>query len=278
MRPARRSPLLPALAVAASLALVAGCGGGDDVADQQASASPSAESSAPSDDGSGDAAAGELTVDDFGDRVSEAFQEAGSVAFELDQTTAGQESSGSGQADLTGDELSSQVDLDTAQGTISVIATGGLFYLRSDQLVPGGKWLEIDPDADSGLGALIGQLGGSSDPAASIEVLGGATEVTATGEEEIDGTPTTAYRVVLPREAVADSLGADPQVAQLLPETLEYDVWVDADDLVRRVTSTVEVQGASSTTTVTYTDYGQPVDVQAPPAAQVTDQVPGLGG
>ena len=55
-------------------------------------------------------------------------------------------------------------------------------------------------------------------------------------------------------------------------------LWANADDLVRRVTSTVEVQGTSSTTTVTYTDYGQEVDVQAPPAAQVTDQVPGLGG
>lgn len=276
MRPPRRSPLLPALAVAACLALVAGCGGGDDAAEPSSSASSSSGSAAA--EPTEETAPAELTVDDFGDRVSEAFEEAGTVAFELDQTTAGQESSGSGQADLTGDELSSQVDLDTAQGTISVIATDGLFYLRSEQLVPGGKWLEVDPDADTGLGALIGQLGGSSDPAASIEVLRGATEVTATGEEEIDGTPTTAYRVVLPREAVADSLGADPQVEQLLPETLEYDVWVDADDLVRRVTSTVEVQGASSTTTVTYTDYGQPVDVQAPPAAQVTDQVPGLGG
>ncbi|GAB3989366.1 LppX_LprAFG lipoprotein [Nocardioides marmoraquaticus] len=276
MRP-RRRPLLPALAVVASLTLVAGCGGGggDDASGSDASGS-SSESSEPS--GPEEAPAEELTVDDLGERVAAAFSDAGSVAFELEQSTQGQESSGTGEADLSGDELSSTVDLDTPQGTVSVIATDGLFYLKIPQLTPDGKWLEVDPEADSGLGALIGQLGGSADPAASIEVLGEATKVTPTGEEEIAGVATTGYRVTLPREAIAESIGADPRITQLLPEELDYDVWVDADDLVRRVASTVEVQGTSSTTTVTYTDYGQPVDIEAPPAGQVTDQAPGLPG
>lgn len=276
MRP-RRRPLLPALAAVASLTLVAGCGGGgSEEASGSDTSGSSSESSEPSE--SEEAPAEELTVDNLGERVAAAFSDAGSVAFELEQSTQGQKSSGTGEADLSGDELSSTVDLDTPQGTVSVIATDGLFYLKIPQLTSDGKWLEVDPEADSGLGALIGQLGGSADPAASIEVLGDATEVTPTGEEEIAGVATTGYRVVLPREAIAESLGADPRITQLLPKELDYDVWVDADDLVRRVTSTVEVQGTSSTTTVTYTDYGQPVDVEAPPAGQVTDQAPGLPG
>lgn len=276
MRP-RRRPFLPALAAAATLTLVAGCGGGgSEEASGSDTSGSSSESSEPSE--SEEAPAEELTVDNLGERVAAAFSDAGSVAFELEQSTQGQESSGTGEADLSGDELSSTVDLDTPQGTVSVIATDGLFYLKIPQLTSDGKWLEVDPEADSGLGALIGQLGGSADPAASIEVLGDATEVTPTGEEEIAGVATTGYRVVLPREAIAESIGADPRITQLLPEELDYDVWVDADDLVRRVTSTVEVQGTSSTTTVTYTDYGQPVDIEAPPAGQVTDQAPGLPG
>ena len=267
------------LLIASTLALLVltGCGGGSDSSGSEGSGGSDDSSSSSADSGdSGDEAASELTKDDFGQRVYTAFQEAGTASFRIEQSGGGQSTTGTGEADLSGEEIRSRVEMETPQGTIEAIAVDGLFYLKIPQL-PSGKYLRVDPDDESGLGALVGQLGGNSDPSQSIRVFEDATEVTAGAQEEVEGVATTKYRVVLPREAVAESLGADEQVVQLLPEEIAYDVWVDADDLVRKTVSEIEVQGQTSTTTLTYTGFGEPVDVQAPPAGQVTDQLPGMG-
>ena len=84
-----------------------------------------------------------------------------------------------------------------------------------------------------GLGALVGSLGGNSDPAKLLQVMNQASEVSEEGIEEVGGVETTKYHVVLPREAFAETLGDNPQITQMLPKTVEFDMWVDGDDLVR---------------------------------------------
>lgn len=273
-----RRPALVRLLVApaATVLLLSGCGAEDSEPDAGASAS-SEESSAAAEESEAAEPAGDLTAEDFGDRVLAAFLDAGTVQFTLEQTTAGQTSSGTGEADLGGEQVRSRVQLETPQGQVEALTVDGLFYLQFPG-VPGGKYLEVDPQDESGLGALVGQLGGNSDPSSSVKVFEEATEVSDEGQEEIDGVETTRYRVVLPSDAVAESLGADEQVASLLPEEVTYQVWVDADDLIRRLSSEIEVAGQTSSTVITYTGYGEPVDVEAPPADQVTDQIPGLPG
>jgi hypothetical protein len=65
----------------------------------------------------------------------------------------------------------------------------------------------------------------------------------------------------------ADELGG------VAPEDLPFDevtysLWVDGDDLVRRVTSDL---GGYGTAEATIFGYGEPVEIEAPPADQVTD-------
>ena len=282
MRRTSKARILAAPAVA-TLLVLGGCGSSDSGSDagsssSDSSASPSQGSDEGSGEDSGDAAGSgaELTKADFGDRVYAAFQDAGTLAFTITTTGAGS-STGEGQADLSGDQVASKVSQEVqGVGKVEAIVVDGLFYLKSAQL-SGEKWLKIDPNAKDGLGALIGSLGANSDPSQLLKVMSQATEVTAEGQEEVEGTETTKYHVVLPRKAFASTLGDNPQVTQMLPQQVEFDMWVDGDDQLRKATYELAVGGQKTGSTVTYRDFGEPVSIEAPPASQVTTKSPALG-
>ena len=71
-------------------------------------------------------------------------------------------------------------------------------------------------------------------------------------------------------------------MADMLPEELVTEMWVDADNLPRKFAQTIEVpavgggQPTTSSTEGTYSDFGTDVEIEAPPADQVTeDMFPG---
>jgi hypothetical protein len=158
--------------------------------------------------------------------------------------------------------------------------------------VPAGKsWIAAGPGmpgdvAASGFGGVLpGPPGaaGNGDPAdllASLTAISGS--VTKQGTATIRGVPVTGYRVNIdlakaaarvPRwerasfKGFAQSLGAG---------TIPVDVWVDSHNLVRRMREALHMPsglGAPAGTIVTQTtdfyDFGVPVRVSAPPAAEV---------
>ena len=60
-----------------------------------------------------------------------------------------------------------------------------------------------------------------------------------------------------------------------LPKTVDYDLWLDQDDLMRRIEFTVP--GGGGGMTMTMSDWGKPVTVKAPPPGAVM-QMPGTVG
>jgi hypothetical protein len=70
-------------------------------------------------------------------------------------------------------------------------------------------------------------------------------------------------------------------MADMMPEELVTEMWVDGDNLPRKFVQTIDVPGAgggaaaSSTTEGTYADFGTDVEIEAPPAAEVTEDFPG---
>ena len=272
----RRTSLVPVLTgPLVALTLLAGCGSA--TTDDPSSARAQSRSSSPSGSASADQASSPLTKDDFGQRVFGAIQKAGTARIGLLTEAAGQRSSGAGQVDFRGGRPKSSVTQQLPDGTeVEAVLVDGLFFLKSPQFGP--KWVKVDPQAKSGLGALIGSMGATSDPSRIVKAMSSASEVTARGTEEVDGVQTTKYHVVLPRKVFVSALGTDPRLAALLPEEIAYDMWVDAEDRVRKQVSAVQVAGKSTSTTLTYRAFGEPVSIAAPPAAQTTTSVPGLGG
>ena len=70
-------------------------------------------------------------------------------------------------------------------------------------------------------------------------------------------------------------------MADMLPKEMVTEMWVDADNLPRKFAQTMEVpavgggQATSSTTEGTYSDFGADVEIEEPPASEVTEQ-PGM--
>lgn len=115
-----------------------------------------------------------------------------------------------------------------------------------------------------------------ADPAKLTKILSSSTDVKKVGSEEIDGVDTTHYQgTVDVKKAMADY---DPELrgtAEQLSngsESLGFDIWVDGEQLPRKVLTKVTTSEAKQfNVTVVFRDYGKPVEVAAPPADQVGD-------
>jgi hypothetical protein len=52
-----------------------------------------------------------------------------------------------------------------------------------------------------------------------------------------------------------------------MPKTIEQEVWLDDRNLIRRM----RMKQPNVTMDITYSQWGEPVDITAPPASQTTD-------
>ena len=97
-----------------------------------------------------------------------------------------------------------------------------------------------------------------NDPSQVLAQLRRASTVEELGEETIFGVATKKYRAtVKPREA-----GGQPFVAT---------AWIDGSDLIRRLEIVAEKGPTPFTMTMEFSEFGEPVDVQAPAPKDVTE-------
>lgn len=152
---------------------------------------------------------------------------------------------------------------------VATIVDGTTTYMSSDEfksLPEGKKWMELDlSSAAADAGSSAPAVKGPKEGLKILETVEGAEEV---GEEEIDGVPTTHYQGTLP--VAKEVFGVKLHVS-----ALQVDVWIDAQDRVRRmhvvVSGTVGESEESSTTEMTmdYVDFGRVPEIKAPPADEV---------
>ncbi len=157
------------------------------------------------------------------------------------------------------------------------------FYSLS---IPAAKpWLKFGfatLGRDEGVGLLeIAELNGT-EPGGQLEVIQESTAKFANlGQDEIDGTPATHYQGQIDLQSLVTRLSgpARSEIASLLLHSngtaVPYDVWIGAEGFVRRVE--VQIPASTGARGLTlglisdFSDYGKPVYVSLPPAAQVTD-------
>ncbi|HEX2044388.1 MAG TPA: hypothetical protein VHF23_02035 [Gaiellaceae bacterium] len=181
-------------------------------------------------------------------------------------------------------------------GEVDIVMDGLVFYMRMPflrQLDPSLKpWIrfdlaEIGKQQGFDLGQLM-QFGTQTDPAQALAYLRAASDdVETVGSEEVRGVETTRYRMTVELARVPDA--APPgqrealraQVQQLRElsgiDEVPTDVWVDEDGLVRRQRllyrdmRLAPGREGDMTMTMELYDFGVDVDVEPPPAGQVTD-------
>ncbi len=124
----------------------------------------------------------------------------------------------------------------------------------------------------------------------TISFLRSVGTVATVGEETVDGVAATHYHAVVDVERLASALplargSASSSDLAALSQALggsgiPLDVWVDAQDRVRRIVMSMSIPSASGeaqfSMTIGLSDYGAQPLVSAPPDGQVTD--PGASG
>lgn len=276
-----RSRSLAALAAGALLlAPLAGCGSDDDTKDADSKASTSASSS-PTASATTEGADDEAATDDAddsgddsgdvgtpaasGERLTKENLVATMVAAMREKKTAHMEmelgSAVGASADLRyGATTDMKMSMTQGNMEITVILVDGVMYMRQGA---GAKYLKIDKD-DPALSGLVDNLGSMS-PEASVSAMKGALKkVEYAGTAKVEGDEVHKYLVTADTSAVADQLGSAPGASDL-PKTITYTMFVDDDNLMRRIDMTVSGQDIR----MTVGKWGEPVDIKAPPASQV---------
>lgn len=267
-----RRALASAAALSAVLAL-AGCGGNDDKAAEKASdrssssSSPSVSSSPPGaatdagTDAAPDAGSGEaISVDEFTALLANALDRATTAHMTMD--LGGSTGTAEGDADYTTSppELAMTMTLAALGGDVEARLVDGSMYMKAATF--GDKWISIPlDDPNSPLGALGDQL----DVTKTLErFAAAATSATDLGSELVDGDTLEHYSATVDTKKLLES---EPQLsagAASLPDTTTQEWWFDGDGLIRKF-----VFGATGTT-VTLSNWGEDVSIEAPPPDQVT--------
>ncbi len=218
----------------------------------------------------------ELSADDFYPSVMAALEDAGSFSFTTTSDSAGQAQEMTGEARF-GDDGVEMKATGTGAQAMDMILVDKAMYMRSPALGPGDKWLKIDlSDPNS----LFGMIGKATDPEVMFKAMQSPRKLELVGSEEVDGVQTNHYRITMDPTSYLKAMDFPAAMGDMLPKELVTEMWVDADNLPRKFEQTVEVKSAggqatSSSTTGTYADFGTDVEIEAPPASQVTQQ-PGM--
>jgi hypothetical protein len=153
------------------------------------------------------------------------------------------------------------------------------------------EWLRFDiRELGKEQGFDLGQLSqlNQNDPSQELQYLRAASEdVEELGKEEVRGVETTHYRMTIDLRKVVDQAPEEQreqlraQIDQIVEQSgiqmVPTEVWIDDEGLARRMQLTYEGmrlapgQEGDMTMTMELFDFGVEVDVQPPPANNVTD-------
>nr|WP_296064666.1 hypothetical protein [uncultured Actinoplanes sp.] len=170
------------------------------------------------------------------------------------------------------DAKAHRAELTTAMGTTGsmVVRQVGtdLYVKASGQLAslaggPSGTWMHIDT---SKVGAASPLNLANSDPKTTAKMLTGSTDVQKTGDH------TFAGKVDFTKSPTFRSAGAAADTSGLTGKLKAVPFTARTDDQGRLVNLTFDLESLApgvGKMTTEYSDFGTPVDVQAPPSSQV---------
>ncbi|WUI00287.1 LppX_LprAFG lipoprotein [Spirillospora sp. NBC_00431] len=185
-----------------------------------------------------------------------------------------------------------------SMGSVEYVLVDRAIYMKMPMLsqLPGGSsakpWVRFSLDElGRKSGVNFDQLLRQSqqmDPVQNTKMLTASKDVREVGKETVNGVETTHYTGTYRLEDALAKLPAESQEALRKSyatsgmQAMNFDLWVDDKQLPQKLSMKADQQtGGAMNITMTYRDYGKPVEVAAPPASETTDfnqMLNGLGG
>ena len=202
-----------------------------------------------------------------------------SVTMQMEGTAAGKAMNAQGVIQLGAPFKAELITEDPTQGKITMRIIDTAIYIEIPEAdraeMDGKRWMKLDvsmagAEAASGFTDQLDSI----DPVQQVKTLLATDGITVVGEETLDGVPTVHYAGTVPFATYLTQLDEDQralvekQLTEQGVKEIKLDLWVDEQYLPRRVKT---VMGGKDELTVNYTDYGKPVTVDVPPAAETAD-------
>lgn len=271
-----RTRLATAAVVPLLVLTAAGCGSDDDKSagsdDPSSSSTPEAGASSSSGEGGEAAPVGEdVDAQEFATTIKDSFTKVDTASMQLELVNAGLAMTADGKVDYTGDGPKMSMTMSApafGDQAIEARVVDGKMYMAMPMLGAGTSDTFFEIDLDDPKNPLAKSMGGLSsfDPKSTVEMFGqGIEKVTMVGEDSVDGVHTKHYVVTTDTEEFAKSLGDD---ADLVPEDLTYDVWLDDEGRMAKMEADLDAQGSM---TLTMSNWGEPVNIVAPPANKIQE-------
>ncbi|MBT0993306.1 LppX_LprAFG lipoprotein [Cellulomonas sp. DKR-3] len=206
----------------------------------------------------------QITADTIVDIVTSRMIEAGSVHFSMTNEMAGVELEG--DMEYTGSTPNARL---TVAGqnirTLEMLMVDGVTYVNGGAMTQ-DKYVAYQEDDPENPFAGFGR---DFDPSGTMTGLGDAiSSVTARDETlTIDGALVRAYDVAIDTSLIEpDQLVAETR----LPDSLVYTYWITDDGSLYRV----EMEILGRRMTVSYSGWGQDIEIEAPASSEITDVSP----
>jgi hypothetical protein len=283
----RAKSLVVGAAMVAGLGVLAGC-------TSSVAGSPTVAGS-----GGGGASQGGGAGSQLGSQVKTVSDLSNLVGNSVEQATTVQVTMKSGVGTTSGsikfgDPVAEKMTLDTPNGTEQVLLVDNIFYMQ----IPGMQdltnkpWLKIDTTDTSNpanqiFTALVSSIKENADPSQMIKNLEAGGTLTGTDTAQLGGQSTTHYKITVDIDKMIANQ-TDPTMKQLLGmaeqqglKNYPVEVWLDSHGLPVQTTIDMPAMsgapGSGGVSTVTYSNWGAPVTITAPPADQV-GTMPSMGG
>ncbi len=282
-KPMRAKRWTALAAVAVVLAGLSGCGGDAETVADETPATPSASSQpVEADDEESEAAQEETSApaEQSGGYDAQELLAAMKAAVAENETShitmvagGAQGMKGEGDVSYAGDTTAMQMTMQMPQlgsGSMEMRLVDGVMYMAMPPMTPKGKFFKIDTnDPNSPFGDLSSITQG--DPLATFDAFdAGLEEVVYVGAEDVDGEEMDHYVLTVDAKKASRAQGTPvPPGAK----EISYDLWIDDEDLMRRM----QFDEGRGGMTMTMSDWGKPVTVKAPPASAIM-QIPGMTG
>lgn len=224
-----------------------------------------------------------VPLKDIAAKSSKAVEEKGTAHLTTTTKAAGATEA---DVDFTGSSPKMSMTMTQEGETVEMVYVDKVMYMGGDsftEMTGGKRWIKIDPKGEDmmskAMGPLLSQMESSmGNPAEQLEAYGDArAKVT-----KVDGGVTT-YEITLSKKQLAAALekqtealpGISEKALEQIPaEGLTYTMSIDENALP--VTFSMDIAGEQLE--MTYSKWGEPVDIKAPAASEVgTFEMPDLG-
>ena len=255
-RPALVRRALAAAVVPLALSALAACGTDDGAHARDSSSAARDEADTPEEGAT-------LAPADFTDRVRASFDKITTAHTTTKSEVMGGTMNGEGDVDYTGESPASAMTMSgeiLGPSEMEVRLVDEVMYLNLGPITQ-GKFARIDlNDPHNPMGSFAEAM----DPSRAMDSLEHSLEkVTYEGRDDTGD----HYTATVDTARMLDEMGQNVPAGAGLPKTLSYDVWFDDEGRFTRMDMDM---GTLGKTEMTLSDFGTDVDVEAPPADQIT--------